>query len=686
MHPDSSLYHKNGAQYRIATRTSNLALKQVEEIARLIPELRYTIVPVKSFGDKNKQLSLIDNNITDIFTRELDYAILNDNADIAIHSAKDLPYPLPDGLEIIALTNAFDKTDALVSHSGSKLSELPPNPKLGTSSILRKAELLNIRPDIEIASIRGTIEERIAQVDKGEYDAVIVATCALKRLGLEHRIAEILPFETHPLQGHLAVVAKEGNPKLKDLFRAIDIRPNYGSVWLVGFGPGNPDLLTLKGYKLLKHADIIYYDDLTNHRFLNDFDAEKVYVGKRKDFHSFEQDDINKLLHQSAVQGKNVVRLKGGDPMIFAHGGEEVDYLTANLVDVHVIPGITTALAAAASAGVPLTHRHSASSVTFLTGHSPEEITIPKKGTVVVYMGASNIQTIAKKAIAQGRKQETPVMLSFNVSKPNEETQFSTLLEISNSDRKFKTPLIITIGEVASHHPNRNATKAKPSYLITGTKQHTVNPFHKSEHVPFVEIKPVEENEAPNLSHHLSNTDWIIFTSRYTVRYFFEILHKQGHDARIFSQLKIASIGKVTSAELLKHGLIPDLQPKLESSVGLIERFADGGIHNQRVFIPRSNLGLPVLPEGLSKLGNIISTAVIYHNTKPEELTIPHPDRFDTIVFSSPSGVDNFFETLNFSIKDKKFITRGSETRRRLMEKGINENNILNSEAYETLS
>lgn len=686
MQPVTLPSDKNTPEYRIVSRTSNLALRQVEEIASLLPELRYKVVPVASFGDKNKHISLIGNEISDIFTRELDQAVLQGEADFAIHSAKDLPYPLPEGLEIIALTEAFDKTDALVSKSGKKLSELDPNPKLGTSSILRKAELLKIRPDIEIVSIRGTIEERIAQVDNGTVDAAIVATCALKRLGLENRIADVLPFETHPLQGNLAIVAKQGNQNLKKLFESIDIRRNYGSVWLVGFGPGDPDLLTVKGLKLLQHADIIYYDDLTNHPFLSNIEAEKIYVGKRKNAHSFEQIDINKLLYQSAIQGKNVVRLKGGDPMIFAHGGEEIDYLTANLVDVRVVPGITTALAASASSQIALTHRSHASSVTFLTGHKPEEIHIPQKGTVVIYMGASNIQTIAQKAITEGRKPKTPVVLAYNVSKPDEEIEYSTLHEISISTRKYKTPLIVTIGEVAHHRPNRKASKVKPSYLVTGTKQHVSDPFREVLHVPLIEIRAVSDNEEPHLQPYLTNSDWIIFTSRYTVRYFFELLNKQGKDARALSNHKVASIGKVTTAELLKHGIVPDLQPKLESSAGLIECFSEREINNQRIFIPRSNLGLPVLPEGLSKLGNTLTTAIIYTNTEPGELAIPHPDKYDIIVFSSPSGVDNFFKKVNFPITNKKFITRGSETRKRLLEKAIDANNILNSEAYETLS
>jgi uroporphyrinogen III methyltransferase/synthase len=672
--------------YKVASRTSNLALKQAEEISGLLPGLNFTLLPMQSFGDKNKQISLIDNNINDIFTRELDEALLNGDADLAIHSAKDLPYPLPDGLEVIALTGAFDKTDVLVSRTGKKLDELPSNPKLGTSSLLRKAELLKIRTDIEIVSIRGTIEERIEMVDNGTVDAIIVAGCALKRLGLEKRIAEILPFETHPLQGNLAIVAKKGDSKLRELFSPIDIRRQYGRVCLVGFGPGDPDLLTIKGHKLLQHADIIYFDDLTNHKFLQEFEAEKIYVGKRKNNHSFEQEEINKLIYHAAIQGRNVVRLKGGDPMIFAHGGEEIEYLTRNLVEVSVVPGITTALAASANSGIPLTHRDIASSVTFLTGHTNENINIPLSGTVVIYMGATNLQTISRKAIEQGRDQNTPVMLAYNVSKPDEEIKYSTLHALSISETKYKTPLVIIIGEISRLHPNHFATGTYPVYLVTGTKSPIPNPFTKVIHSPMIEISSIPENELPNLAYFITNADWILFTSRYTVHYFFEILNKQGNDARILGGIKIASIGKTTSAELLKHSIIADLQPELESSEGLIRLFAEKNITNQHIFIPRSKSALSLLPEGLTKLGNNVSTADIYRNTEPKNMTIPSPEEFDVIIFSSPSGVDNFFKRIDFPLDNKKFIVRGNETRKRLLEKNINRYNILNTEAYETFS
>ncbi len=221
-----------------------------------------------------------------------------------------------------------------------------------------------------------------------------------------------------------------------------------GKVWLVGFGPGDPELLTIKGYNLIKTADIIFYDDLLNKEFLLTFRAEKVYVGKRKGNHSIEQAAINKLLYEAASRGKTVVRLKGGDPMIFAHGGEEIEYLRHRHIEVGVVPGITAALAAAALTQIPLTYRGIASSVSFITGHANREIQVPKSGTLVYYMGASNLQTIAKEVINKGWPENTPVLLVYNVSGSDQETHDTTLKQILSKPVQYQTPLIIVIGKV----------------------------------------------------------------------------------------------------------------------------------------------------------------------------------------------------------------------------------------------
>ncbi len=204
---------------RVTARGSKLSLIQVDEVFKRFPETAYRLLTKKSYGDKHKKISLLNGEAPDdMFTRELDEALLNDKADIAIHSAKDLPEHLHPDLEVIALYEAFDKTDSLVSKNNIPLKDLPAGSSVGTSSPLRRKELLEIRPDLEVVGIRGCIEERIQQVRTGKIDAVIVATCALKRLGMENEISEILPFSTHPMQGRLAITAKKGRENLKKLF------------------------------------------------------------------------------------------------------------------------------------------------------------------------------------------------------------------------------------------------------------------------------------------------------------------------------------------------------------------------------------------------------------------------------------------------------------------------------------
>ncbi len=204
---------------RVVARGSQLSQLQVEEVMQRLPEVPYRLNTVSSLGDKNLSISLLNGESPDdIFTRELDLALLKGEADVAIHSAKDLPEQLNGGLEVIALYEAFDKTDSLVSRDNLTLAQLPAGSRIGTSSPLRRRELLALRPDLEIVGIRGCIEDRVRQVRSGQMDAAIVATCALKRLGMEGEIAEILPFATHPMQGRLAVTARKGRNDLKAIF------------------------------------------------------------------------------------------------------------------------------------------------------------------------------------------------------------------------------------------------------------------------------------------------------------------------------------------------------------------------------------------------------------------------------------------------------------------------------------
>lgn len=701
---------------RVIARGSRLSRLQVEEVFKNFPELAYEIKYLESYGDKNQQISLLNGEApADIFTRELDDAIRQGDADIAIHSAKDLPYPLPEDIEVIALFPAFDTTDSLVSRDHKKLAELPAGSIIGTSSPLRKKGLNELRPDLTIKGIRGCIEERVQQVKDGKYDAAIVATCALKRLGMEDEIAEVLPFPTHPLQGFLAITGKKGSD-LKQAFASKSILDKQGSVSLVGFGPGDPDLLTIKAAKAIDAADIIFYDDLIDDSYLADKKAEKIYVGKRAGYHHKEQADINRLLLDAAREGKNVVRLKGGDPMIFAHGSEEIEYLESNLIKVNVIPGITTASALAASQKISLTHRDFSSSVALVSGHTPQPVT-PDAETLVYYMGAKQLQTIATQLIdKEGWAFNTPVLLTYNVSRPDEQTFETTLWNLRNGEmQNLPTPLITLIGNVAGlkHH---QASDIKPT-LYTGTLpaiekrkvDYTYTPLIEISYHPSYFTKILEDNYCKQYDGKCftkycewdeSQALYYIFTSQYGVEATLEdydLIFKE-QEKHVF-----ISIGDTTTEALHKAGVKNVIQVEQDNRYGVIEWFKkekerldaarpqyehsfelfekmdlDNYDHeladfvyryeNRLVFYPHSSLSPEDIPLALQELGFDVLSAIVYNNELPKNPRRVNLNHFKRIVFTSPSTIDNFIKLYGKLPENTEFITRGPITQAHLEE------------------
>lgn len=635
---------------RVIARNSLLSLIQVKEVFSALPAVEYDLTGIASFGDKNRNISLMSDTVArDFFTRELDAALLNGEADVAVHSAKDLPYPLPPGLELYCLTGAKDQTDSPVSRERLGLRHLPAGARTGTSSLRRKAELLKLRPDLTVVSIRGTIEERIAQVDDGRVDALIVATCALKRLGLDARIAEILPFATHPLQGNLAVAGRTGRPELKAVFAASDIRRTYGRVTLAGFGPGNPELLTLGADSALRKADVIFHDDLIDPNFPGKYGAEKIRVGKRKGCHSYHQDEINEMIYRAAVSGRNTVRLKGGDPMIFARGREEFDFLASRFVDVAIIPGMSSGTALAACTHIPLTHRGVASSVAFVTGHSAENLQTPNADTLVYYMAGANLSAVAEKLIAAGRDAATPAALVCNVSLPGQQTFFSTLKELRFSVVKYPTPLLVVIGEVVSFE---SGNAGKQQVLVTGTTcEEYDDGRHNITHTPLIRIQKAQNDVLHRLLREKTGAyHRIIFTSRYGVRFFFEILDETGLDIRALGAIRIASVGKTTTFELKKHHIRPDVESATESAEGLVGYFRENELTGNHILLPRSDKGLKYLSGCLEALGNRVTDVPVYENRMNGEAGKRDLSGFRKIVFSSPSGVKAFMERSDKSV------------------------------------
>ncbi len=644
---------------KIITRNSPLALKQVDEVQKLRPDLHFDVVATESFGDRHKDISLL-NVAADFFTRELDEALLLGTADLAVHSAKDLPYPLHPDLEVECLTAAKDNSDSLVSRNALTLSQLEKGSRVGTSSKTRQSELAKLRPDLQIVDVRGTIQERLNLISTNQIDALVVATCALQRLDLQHLIAERLPFRTHPLQGHLAVVAKKAkHSEFSQLFAHHDVRRNYGRVTLVGFGPGDAELLTIKGLHALESADVIVHDDLIDSEFLARFRAQKIYVGKRAGRHSHEQNEINELLYEHALKGHEVVRLKGGDPMIFAHGREEIDFLRSRLVEVRSIAGVSAANAFASSSLIPLTHRNTARSVAFVNGHADVAQT-PDTETIVYYMGGKNLSAIADKLIASGRDAQTSVAVALAISTPNERVIFTTLGQARFATIKTSLPVLIVVGQVIDLQAHTQPT------LNTASEQ---NDDAQTVHTPLLSFTSTDEVDVA------LDYDWIAFSSPRAVQFYLAMLARKGVLPKHLAEWsarggRIASVGAATSLAIKSAGLAVDVEAETESAEGLIALLSNKLHTSQRFLLPSSDRALPTLRQGLEARGHVVKQLPIYRTRTNIFAKRIDPSGFAKIAFASPSGVDAFVEIYGHLPEDTLLIAKGLTTLERL--KNIN--------------
>lgn len=637
-------------------------------------------------GDKDKLSSLADHAVDDFFTDALDKAVLGGEIDVAVHSAKDVPRALAPGLEIIALTKAPDETDAFIGRK--KLADLPPGARVGTSSGLRRNELLRLRPDVQAVSIRGTIEERVKQFEDGAYDGIIVATVALKRLGLQGHITEILPWEAASLQGQLAVVARADNAAMRELFAAIDVRRCYGTVHLVGAGPGDPELVTLKAVKALAQADVVFYDYLAHKNILRHaVKAEKIYVGKRKGDHALLQKDLCSLLRRKAQQGLDVVRLKGGDPLIFGRGAEEMAYLHDYHIPYDVVPGISAATGILSGLGIPLTARDVSSSVAFISGHAREEsdeeplpVEIPKADTQVFFMGLSKIDLIVDTLLRQGRSAQTPVAVISRGTFTDEQVATGTLAGIREiiRSRNILPPALIVVGETVRFLKGR--AMGKKNILFTGTNPEKYATLGNIIAFPLIQIgpmrQPVERLEA--LVTRLDEYHAVLLTSQFGVKYFFDVLCGKGVGLEALKGKDFFIIGRHTADTLAEFGFYPCIVANLETSQGLLKEIVSRyDVRGKRILFPRSNLPNPLLREKLTEAGATVDEIAVYENTKAAKRPLPDT-RIDTVFFTSPSTVRNFLEDHGAIPRDWEIVVKGDVTAEFLKNHGYDSEILIN--------
>ena len=445
-----------------------------------------------------------------------------------------------------------------------------------------------------------------------------------------------------------------------------------GKVYLVGAGPGDPGLITLKAIECLAEADVVFYDNLANRAFLRYASdaAELIYVGKKGGHHTLAQHEINRLIVEKALSGKKVVRLKGGDPFIFGRGGEEAEELVAAGIEFEVVPGITSAIAVPAYAGIPLTHRSYTSTVAFITGHedpSKESSSIAWEkiatgaGTLVFLMGVGNLEKIADALITHGRDPMTAVAIIRKGTEPDQQTVTGSLQDIAQKARSsgIKPPAIIVVGDVVRLRDRLNWYETKPLFgknIIVTRARAQASEFSKKLaslganpiEFPTIEIVPPDNwSELDNAISELDQYDWLIFTSVNGVKFFLARLKETGRDLRALAKIKIAAIGPKTAQELKDLCIVPDIVPYEYRAEAIVEEFKRQGVSKATVLIPRAQEAREVLPEELREMGFTVNVVTAYRTVRPkhdlDSVKQMLKDRqIHMITFTSSSTVRNF--------------------------------------------
>ena len=444
-------------------------------------------------------------------------------------------------------------------------------------------------------------------------------------------------------------------------------------IYLIGAGPGDPGLLTLRGREVLGLADVVVYDFLANSELLAFArpDAERVYVGKRGGAHTLAQDKINELLVDLGRAGKSVARLKGGDPYIFGRGGEEASALAAAGLAFEVVPGVTAGSAVAAYAGIPVTQRGLSSSVAFITGHEDADKAFSAHNwdalahgaeTLVFYMGVKALPEISARLLEAGLPGSRPAAAVEWGTTPRQRAVLSTLADLPQAaaEAEIAAPALVIVGEVAALRETLQWYEKKPLFgrtvVVTRSREQAgelaaslaalgaeVMEF------PCIEVSPLPDK---SLIHgaigRLADYAWVVFTSANGVKFFWDELTALGKDSRVFAPCRVAAIGPGTAAALAERGIIADFLPKSFVAESVVEGLTALGVAGRRVLIPRAVSARDVLPQGLERAGATVRVLPVYEakpcfNDRAALEEALARGAVDCVTFASSGTVDNFF-------------------------------------------
>ena len=787
----------DGKRLRIGTRGSSLALAQASQVEQALraawPGLETELVILRTKGDQVQDRPLSQVGQKGVFVSEFETALLEGRIDLAVHSGKDLPARLADGLDILAVLPRADARDVLVlprrgawENDGCEdaalqaFAALPDGAVIGTGSIRRQLYGKRLCPQASFRLIRGNVDSRLKKLESGGYDGIILAKAGLDRLGITERERERFLFLPIPecrflpaaCQGIIAVEGRCQDDFLR-LAAAVDdrltriafeterralfnfgadcsapaaaycriLKPDgadgqaqkacglwlelsvmydgrersgtapetqrlaladslcrkvreasgqgereAGKVWLVGAGCGGPELITVKGLSLVKSCDVLLYDSLSAKELLDRTrpDCERIDVGKRYGGRAASQEEINRLLIQKAQEGKTVVRLKGGDPYVFGRGGEEMLALLEAGIACEEVPGISSAFAAPAAAGIPVTHRGLSRSVTVLTASSltegAEQLTEADyealarlSGTLVILMGMHHLKELTDRLIGAGMSPSRPAAVVMEGATKRQRWVRAPLEKLEEEAVRagLKAPSVIVIGETASLHLAPMSFSETDALPHGASEQQTCGPLSgarvavtgtdgfaarlsvalrkqgaETVDLSFLETVPTEQ-PLPEIS----GFSWLVFTSPNGVRLFQKKMRQERRDLRGLAGKKIAVIGPGTGEALEESGLFYDLMPQIHDAAHLGAALAERMGEKERALLLRSELGSPALTRELSAAGREYHDFPLYElRAKPEQreeafrrLREAQPDY---LLFGSASGVRSFVEGL----------------------------------------
>ena len=737
-----------------------------EAIKKVFPSIEIEIAGFETKGDLHLDKSLSAFGSKGAFTKELEGAMMDGRIDLAVHSAKDLPVELPEGLTVGAVLKRGDSRDVWVSlrREFSIIEECKEKTVVGTGSLRRALQIQQICPGVDIRDIRGNVPTRLKKLSDGMYDGIILAAAGLKRLGYlsdacdetgcfeaegQTFFYEILPKEQFLPAAGQGIIALETRQKdCEDCMQAIhdedtwqmfltersflraigggcneaaavdvrmdgqkvSVRARYagdglhmkekmvtgtrcgnieedrklavslgeqiaarlqnGKVYLIGAGPGDTDLITMKGMEALKEADVIVYDHLASPSLLNTTkdEAEWIDAGKFAGNHRMKQSEIEQLLIEKAMAGHVVARLKGGDPFIFGRGGEEALALTAAGIDYEVIPGVSSVYSAPAYAGIPITHRGKASSFHVITGHEDPakgessldyDILAREEGTLVFLMGLSRLRQISDQLIEKGKDARTPAAVIASGTTARQRCVTADLSRIAETaeEASIQPPAILVVGDVVNLKEAVDWQQPGPlsgrKILVTATEI-IARPL--AEYIRRLGGEPVvmsligvKGQEMSRIKAVLTSPGkrWLVFTSRNGVRFFFEQMKKEQVDIRSLGDSRIAVMGAGTRKELENWGCYADLVPEQSCSESLAKALCAHAEPDEAICLFRAEEASDVLTKRLRKKQYRVVDIPTYRTEimwKKRELLREMLEDVDAVTFCSASAVSAFVQ------------------------------------------